>query len=113
MFNLKFYFDQQENAGGFLLKLKFNLKDKLNYLKCHRILTFVLNPKLILIIRVVRSCGNAYDLVSNLTTLEQMLMQSPVMSGKVICLCLCGMYGCRLQVWYNKRVWGLHVSVDR
>lgn len=62
MFNSNFYFDQQENAGGFLFKLKFNLKDKLNYLKCHRILTFVLNPELILIIRVVRSCGNAYDL---------------------------------------------------
>lgn len=89
MFNSNFYFDQQENAGGFLFKLKFNL-DKLNYLKCHRLLMFVLNPKLILIIRVVRSCGNAYDLFSNLTTLEQMLMQSPEMSGEVI----------GLFVWY-------------
>lgn len=33
MFHSNFYFDLQENnTGCFLFKLKFNLKDKLNYL---------------------------------------------------------------------------------
>lgn len=45
-----------------LLKLKFNLKDKFNYFNCHRILKFVVNPKLILNTKVVRSSGNAYAL---------------------------------------------------
>lgn len=116
MFHSNFYLDLQEKIIGcfFLLKLKFNLKDKLFELPqdtevCSKSQAYIEHRGG----KVIRK-GLCSLMFSNLTTLEQMLMQSPVMSGEVICLCVCGVL--QMGVDYRcgiKGLWVLHGSMER